>query len=111
MTDSQNNKSISQSSFSIPSDIDPNKDSYVIKGGAGLAVVHVTKPSDEVLSVRIRADGEFREMVYFNPSQLAVDERRHLERELYEKGHTHADIADLVGVSQPMVAYLLKRIR
>jgi len=50
-------------------------------------------------------------MTNFDPSQLTVDERRRLELDLYEKGHTQSDIADLVGVKQPTVAHDLKLMR
>lgn len=99
---------IVQPPLAIPLNIDPAKDSYIIKGGAGVAVAHVKKPSGEVFSVHVRADGGFRQMTYFDPSQLTINERRNLELELYEKGHTQSDIADLVGVKQPTVAHDLK---
>lgn len=98
-------------SLEIPLNIDPEKDSYVIRGGAGVAVAHVKKPSGEVFSVHVRANGGFRQMTHFDPSQLTVDERRNLELDLYENGHTQSEIADLVGVKQPTVAHDLKLMR
>ena len=92
-----------QPPLAIPLNIDPEKDSYIIKGGAGVAVAHVKKPSGEVFSVHVRANGAFRQMTHFDPSQLTVDERRRLELDLYEKGHTQSDIADLVGASRKRV--------
>ncbi|WP_345848945.1 MULTISPECIES: winged helix-turn-helix domain-containing protein [Gammaproteobacteria] len=100
-----------QTSISIPLNINPEQDSYVIKGGAGLAVAHVKKPSGEVFSMHVRANGAFQTMTHFNPSMLTVEERRKLEFDLYNKGHTQADIADLVGVSQPTVAHDLKKLK
>lgn len=100
-----------QSPLAIPLNIDPERDSYVIKGGAGVAVAHVKKPSGEVFSMHIRANGAFRQMTHFAPSQLSVAERRKLELDLYEQGHTQSEIADLVGVSQPTVAHDLKKLR
>jgi hypothetical protein len=44
-----------QPPLAIPLNIDPEKDSYIIKGGAGVAVAHVKKPSGEVFSVHVRA--------------------------------------------------------
>lgn len=99
------------STLSIPLDIDPVNDSYVIKGGAGVAVAHVKKPSGEVFSVHVRANGALRQMTQFDPSKVTVDERRALEMDLYAKGHTQSDIADLVGVKQPTVAHDLKLMR
>lgn len=97
--------------LAIPLDINPKEDSYTIKGGAGVAVAHVKKPTGEVFSVHIRADDAFRQMTRFNPSELTVEQRRHLEFDLYQKGHTQSDIADLVGVKQPTVAHDLKLVR
>ena len=92
-----------QPPLALPLNIDPEKDRYIIKGGAGVAVAHVKKPSGEVFSVHVRANGAFRQMTHFDPSQLTVDERRRLELDLYEKGHTQSDIADLVGASRKRV--------
>jgi DNA-binding CsgD family transcriptional regulator len=97
--------------FNAPLNIDPVNDSYTIKGGAGLAVAHVKKPSGEVFSMRVRANGALQEMVKFDPSLVTVEERRRLEMELYGNGHTQNEIADLVGVKQPTVAHDLKLMR
>lgn len=100
-----------QGTLAIPLNIDPQRDSYVIKGGSGVAVAHVKKPSGEVFSVHVRADGAFRQMTHFDPSRLTIEERRRLELDLYKQGHTQSDIADLVGVKQPTVAHDLKLMR
>lgn len=102
---------VAQVPLAIPLNIDPENDSYTIKGGAGVAIAHVKKPTGEVFSVHIRANGAFRQMTHFDPSQLTVDQRRQLELELHQKGHTQSDIADLVGVKQPTVAHDLKLLR
>jgi hypothetical protein len=107
----ENNIVTGQGPLPIALNIDPEQDSYIIKGGAGVAVAHVKKPTGEVFSVHVRANGAFRQMTHFDPSQLSVEERRHLEYDLYKKGHTQSDIADLVGVKQPTVAHDLKLIR
>lgn len=100
-----------QAMLPISLNIDPQMDSYVIKGGAGIAVAHVKKPTGEVFSVHVRANGGFRQMTHFDPSQMTVEERRELEHELYKRGHTQSDIADLVGKKQSTVAHDLKLIR
>ncbi|MDA8381471.1 MAG: helix-turn-helix domain-containing protein [Betaproteobacteria bacterium] len=100
-----------QHPLAIHLNIDPRRDSYIIKGGAGIAVAHVKKPSGEVFSAHVRADGAFHQVTRFDPSRLTVDERRRLEFDLHEKGHTQSDIADLVGVKQPTVAHDLKLMR
>lgn len=97
--------------LTIPLNIDPKNDSFIIKRGAGVAVAHVKKQSGEVFSIHVRADGAFRQMTHFDPSQLTIADRRRLELELYKKGHTQNDIADLVGVKQPTVARDLKLMR
>ncbi|NMN07527.1 MULTISPECIES: helix-turn-helix domain-containing protein [unclassified Novosphingobium] len=102
---------VAQAPLAIPLNINPEEDSYIIKGGAGVAVAHVKKPTGEVFSVHIRAGGAFRQMTQFDPSELSVKDRRLLEFDLYQKGHTQNDIADLVGVKQPTVAHDLKLIR
>lgn len=107
----KNTSLVTQAPLALSLNIDPEQDSYIIKGGAGVAVAHVKKPSGEVFSVHVRANGAFRQMTQFDPSQLSVEERRHLEYDLYQKGHTQSDIADLVGVKQPTVAHDLRLIR
>lgn len=99
------------SSFFVPVNIDPINDSYVIRGGAGVAVAHVKKPSGEVFSAHVKADGAFQQMTYFDPSKLSLEERRSLEFDLYEKDHSQAEIADLLGVSQPTVSADLRIMR
>ena len=94
--------------LSIPLNIDPKADSFVIKGGSGVAVAHVKKASGEVLSIRIQAKGSLKTMTSFDPSSLTVHERRNLECEMYGKGHTQADIADILGISQSTVAHDIK---
>lgn len=97
--------------LTIPLNIDLAKDSYTIKGGAGVAVAHIKKPSGEVHSIHVRANGGFQQMTIFNPNMMTITERRSLESNLHNSGHTQSEIADLVGVSQPTVAYDLKKLR
>lgn len=97
--------------FSIPLNIDPQNDTYVIKGGAGYGVAHVKKPDGRVLSVHVHANGALQQMTTFDPALLTVDERRKLEGTFYNKGMTQSEIADLVGKSQPTVANDLRILR
>lgn len=97
--------------FSLPISIDPETDVFTIKGGAGYGVAHVKKPDGRVLSMHVQANGAFQQMTTFDPSQLSVDQRRELEGNLYRKGMTQTEIAELVGKSQPTVANDLKILR
>ena len=98
-------------SLQMPINIDPSTDSYVIRGGAGVAVAHVKKPTGEVFSMRVRANGALQEMTRFDPATLSVEERRVLESDLYNAGNSQSEIGDILGVSQPTVARDLKIIR
>lgn len=91
--------------------IDPQNDTFVIKGGAGVGVAHVKKPDGRVMSVHVHANGALQQYTAFDPTTLTVDQRRSLEGDLYRKGMTQSDIADLVGKSQPTVANDLKILR
>lgn len=107
---------VSQSDISLPAlfetaKIDPHRDTYKISGGAGVAVAHIKNPSGEVRSVYIRADGAYKQMVRYDPSDLSVEQRRELELALYKEKRTQSEIADLLGVSQATVCLDLKRLR
>ncbi|TCK58458.1 terminase gpP N-terminus-related DNA-binding protein [Seleniivibrio woodruffii] len=96
--------------FKMPVPINPQRDRYVIKGGAGVCVAVVKKPNGDTNIYRTRADGALKEMTSFNPDMLDIDERRELELQLYEESYTQAEIAEMLGISQPTVAYDLKKI-
>jgi hypothetical protein len=92
--------------------IDPTRDTYVIKGAGGVAVAHVRKPDGQVYSARVQANGALQQFTHFNPNRLTVGERRTLENTLYtENNLKQTEIADLLGVSQATVANDLKLIR
>ena len=97
--------------LNLPFEIDPIRDRYEIKGGAGVAVVRVTRPTGEVINAYSRADGALQQMSVFEPSALSLQERRELEKQLYDDKYTQAEIADLIGVKQQTVAYDLKKLR
>ena len=97
--------------LNLPFEIDPTRDRYEIKGGAGVAVVRVTRPTGEIINAHSRADGALQQMSVFDPSALSVQERRQLEKKLYNDNYTQAEIADLVGVKQQTVAHDLKVLR
>jgi len=100
-----------RSPIELPLSIDPQKDTYVIKGGAGVAVAHVRKPTGEVQSVHVRANGALQQFTQFNPASISVAERRELEKDLHEKGMSQSDIADMLGVSQATVSLDLRKLR
>jgi len=100
-----------ESPLNLPIKIDPRSDTYVIKGGAGVAVAHVKKPNGEVQSMHIRTDGALQQFTRFDPNQISVAERRNLEKSLYQKGMSQSDIADLLGVSQATVSLDLKKLK
>lgn len=92
--------------------LDPTRDTYVIKGAGGVAVAHVKKPDGQVYSARVQANGALQQFTHFDPSQLSVAERRELEHQLYTKQKLkQTEIADLLGVSQATVANDLKLLR
>jgi len=92
--------------------LDPTRDTFIIKGAGGVVVAHVKKPNGQVLSVRVRADGALQQFTRFDSSQLSVAERRELEHQLYtEENLKQTEIADLLGVSQATVANDLKLLR
>lgn len=91
--------------------INPQTDSYKISGGAGVAVAHVKKTTGEIVSVYARANGAFKQMTRFNPSDLSISERRNLELDLHKDGWTQNEIADFLGVSQATVCLDLKQLR
>lgn len=91
--------------------IDPHRDNYKISGGAGIAVAHITKATGEILSVRARANGAFKQMTRFDPAVLSVEERRDLEKQLHEEKRTQSEIADMLGVSQSTVSQDLRKLR
>ncbi|ALO36784.1 HTH domain-containing protein [Alcaligenes faecalis] len=92
--------------------IDPHRDTYVIRGGAGVAVAHVRKPDGQVFSSRVQANGALRQFTSFDANALSVAERRNLEHQLYtEHRLRQTEIADLLGVSQATVANDLKILR
>ncbi len=90
--------------------IDPKRDTFKIAGSSGVISAHVRKADGEVISLRVRARGSFRELTRFDASELSVPERRRLEREMYKDGLSQSAIADLLGVSQATVSLDLKRI-
>jgi len=92
--------------------IDPHRDTYVIRGGAGVAVAHVRKPDGQVFSSRVQANGALQQFTSFDANALSVAERRNLEHQLYtEHRLRQTEIADLLGVSQATVANDLKILR
>ena len=90
--------------------IDPRRDTFKITGSSGVISAHVRKADGEVISLRVRARGSFRQLTNFEASELSLPERRRLEREMYKDGLSQAAIADLLGVSQATVSLDLKRI-
>lgn len=70
--------------------------------------MHVRRQTGETFSIRVRSDGAA--MTQFNTAQLPVDERRDLEKRLYQQGVSQADIADIIGVSQATVSLDLKKL-
>jgi predicted transcriptional regulator len=98
----------------VPSNlnIDPHRDTYVIRGGAGVAVAHVRKPDGQVFSARVQANGALQQFTSFDSNALSVPERRNLEHQLYTQSRMRqTEIADLLGVSQATVANDLKILR
>ena len=92
--------------------IDPHRDTYVIRGGAGVAVAHVRKPDGQVFSSRVQANGALKQFTSFDANALSVAERRDLEHQLHtEHRLRQTEIADLLGVSQATVANDLKILR
>lgn len=107
-------KSSAQQQSFVPMDlnIDPHRDTYVIRGGAGVAVAHVRKPDGQVFSSRVQANGALQQFTSFDANALSVAERRNLEHQLYtEHRLRQTEIADLLGVSQATVANDLKILR
>lgn len=92
--------------------IDPHRDTYVIRGAAGVAVAHVRKPDGQVFSARVQANGALQQFTSFDSNALSVSERRNLEQQLYTQNRMRqTEIADLLGVSQATVANDLKILR
>jgi Fic family protein len=98
-------------SIELPFTIDPASDTYVIKGGRGVAVAHVRKNSGETYTYRVKADGAFKQMTVFDAKKLSVQERRKLESDLNDDGLSQAEIGDMLGVSQPTVSYDLAQLK
>jgi hypothetical protein len=90
--------------------IDPQHDTFKITGSSGVISRHVRKSDGEVISLRVRARGSFRELTTFDANELSVPERRRLERDMYKDGLSQSAIADLLGLSQATVSLDLKRI-
>ncbi|EGH41062.1 MULTISPECIES: helix-turn-helix domain-containing protein [Pseudomonas syringae group] len=90
--------------------IDPRNDTFKIMGAAGVVVAHVSKPSGQVLSARVRGNS-FRQLTQFDPAEISVAERREIERQMYSEGMTQSEIGDLLGVSQSLVAKDLSILR
>lgn len=87
------------------------KDTAIIKISAGAIDAHVKKPSGEVLSISDQANGALRQLTQFDPSKVSIQERRQLELDMSKKGRTQAEIANLLGMSQPTVSVDLRKIR
>ncbi|RAS14862.1 hypothetical protein DFO50_109117 [Microvirgula sp. AG722] len=99
-------------SLNLSLNIDLHRDTYIIRGGAGVAVAHVRKPNGQVFSSRVQANGALRQFTSFDANALSVAERRNLEHQLYtEHRLRQTEIADLLGVSQATVANDLKILR
>lgn len=91
-------------------DFDPSQDKYKITGAGGIATVHVQKSTGEVYTVHVNGVA-FQQFTAFDPSKLTVQERRALEYDLVKnKKLTQTETADLLGVSQSLVAKDLKII-
>ncbi len=97
--------------LNLPFEIDPTKDKYEIKGNPMITFISVTKETGEVINMHSRAEGALQEMSVFNPSLLSVQERRKLEKQLYDDKYTQAEIANLIGVPQQTVSHDLKVLR
>lgn len=101
-----------QSVVPINLNIDPHRDTYVIRGSGGVAVAHVRKPDGQVFSTRVQANGALKQFTSFDATALSVAERRNLEHQLYTVQRLRqTEIADLLGVSQATVANDLKILR
>lgn len=101
-----------QSPVPMNLNIDPHRDTYVIRGAAGVAVAHVRKPNGQVFSSRVQANGALQQFTSFDSNALTVAERRTLEHQLYTQHRLRqTEIADLLGVSQATVANDLKILR
>ena len=90
--------------------IDPVHDTFKIMGAAGVVVAHVSKPSGQILSARVRGNS-FKQLTQFDPSEISVADRRQLEKQMHDDGMTQSEIADLLGVSQSLVAKDLSILR
>lgn len=90
--------------------IDPLTDKFKIMGAAGVVVAHVVKPSGQVLSARVRGDS-FKQLTQFDSADISVDDRRRLELQMYNDGMSQSEIADLLGVSQSLIAKDLSILR
>lgn len=90
--------------------IDVTRDKFKVTGAAGVIVAHVAKASGQVVSARIRGRS-FKQMTQFDPNEISVSERRQLEKQMYDDGLTQSEIADLLGVSQSLVAKDLSLLR
>lgn len=101
-----------QSPMATNLNVDPYRDTYVIRGAGGVAVAHVRKPDGQVFSSRVLANGALQQFSCFDSTALSVADRRNLEHQLYtEHRLRQTEIADLLGVSQATVANDLKILR
>lgn len=88
----------------------PN-DTFKITGSKGVLSIHKRRSDGRVESLRVRANGSFRQATQFDPSQISITERRKLESDMHKSGLSQSEIADLLGVSQATVSLDLRKVK
>ena len=69
----------------------------------------VKRPSGKCETIRKHVrKGAFKEMRTFDPTRMSKDERNELIRKMHGQGYSQSQLANMFGISQPMVSRIVR---
>ncbi|MFZ7199543.1 helix-turn-helix domain-containing protein [Avibacterium avium] len=98
--------------ISLPLPIE-STDSYTITGAENVAFVQVKKANGviQTATLKISKTGALKQRTYthYDPELQSIEERDKTIRKLKKSGMTQAEIAKIIGISQPTVSNVLNK--
>ncbi|WP_410687942.1 helix-turn-helix domain-containing protein [Avibacterium paragallinarum] len=98
--------------ISLPLPIE-STDSYTITGAENVAFVQVKKANGiiKTATLKISTTGALEQRIYthYDPELQSIEERNKTIRNLKRSGMTQAEIAKIIGISQPTVSNILNK--
>lgn len=99
-------------SISLPLPIE-STDSYTITGAENVAFVQVKKANGIIQTATLKTSttGALKQRIYtqYDPELQSIEERNKTIRNLKKSGMTQAEIAKIIGISQPTVSNILNK--